>query len=305
MHDPVERRFGPILFLPGPNHGKYPFCHSLYVEGDKRVLIDPASDRVRLEALKASPGVDEVWLSHYHEDHFTNLDLFEERPFRISAVDAPNLADLESFHEAYGIRESTLRQEWSYLLETMFNFRPRTCAHPFVDGEVVDLGGVTAEVIATPGHTAGHCAFYFREPGQELGLLFLGDYDLTSFGPWYGDDCSDIAETIASVQRLRSLPARVWVAAHEQGVFEVDPGPTWDAYLAVIDRREQALSELLAEPRTLTDVVEARIVYGKPREPKSFFDWAEAATMKKHLARLEVSGDICRDGDHWVRREPF
>jgi len=270
MNDPIERRFGPILFLPGPNRGKYPFCHSLYVEGRKRVLIDPASDRVRLEALKGSPGVDEVWLSHYHEDHFTNLDLFDDRPFRISAADAPALGDMDSFHEYYGIREPGLKREWSLLLETMFNFRPRTCPHPFDDGEVVDLGGVTAEIIATPGHTIGHCAFHFKEPGQDSGVLFLGDYDLTSFGPWYGDDRSDIDATIASVRRLQDVQARVWVAAHEQGVFEVDPGPAWNTYLAVIDRRERLLMDLLVMPHTVADVVERASCMASPGSRGAF-----------------------------------
>ncbi len=297
MTDPVERRFGPLLFLPGPNRGKYPFCHSVYVEGERRVLLDPASDRVRLEALRDGPGVDEVWLSHYHEDHLTNLDLFDDRPFRISTTDAAALADLDSFNDAYGITEPTLRREWSVILETMFNFRPRRCAHPFEDGEIVDLGGVTAEIIATPGHTAGHCAFFFREPA----VLFLGDYDLTPFGPWYGDASSDIEATVASVRRLQGVEARVWIGAHEHGVFDTDPGPAWDDYLAVIDQREQQLLALLQEPRTLDGIVQAHIVYGKPREPRSFYDWAEAATMKKHLTRLEATGAVRREEERWVR----
>ena len=53
MSDLTERRFGPITFLPGPNRGKYPFCHSLYVEAERRVVIDPASDRTRLASSSA------------------------------------------------------------------------------------------------------------------------------------------------------------------------------------------------------------------------------------------------------------
>jgi len=41
------RCFGPIRFIPGENRGKYPFCHSLYIDG-VGILIDPASDRDRL-----------------------------------------------------------------------------------------------------------------------------------------------------------------------------------------------------------------------------------------------------------------
>jgi len=43
-----EKHFGPVWFIPGENKGKYPFCHSVYIEGEC-ILIDPASDRNRLE----------------------------------------------------------------------------------------------------------------------------------------------------------------------------------------------------------------------------------------------------------------
>jgi hypothetical protein len=46
-----ERCFGPVRFIPGQNNGKYPNCHSIYIEG-AGVLIDPASDRDRLIRLK-------------------------------------------------------------------------------------------------------------------------------------------------------------------------------------------------------------------------------------------------------------
>jgi glyoxylase-like metal-dependent hydrolase (beta-lactamase superfamily II) len=78
-----EKHFGPVWFIPGENKGKYPFCHSVYIEGEC-ILIDPASDRNRLEKLRATAGVKSVWLSHWHEDHFMHLDLFDDLPLWIS-----------------------------------------------------------------------------------------------------------------------------------------------------------------------------------------------------------------------------
>ena len=116
MSTPTERRFGPIRFIPGLNRGKYPFCHSLLIEADRRVLIDPASDRDRLVALDAEARIDEVWLSHYHEDHFMHLDRFEDRSLVISAPDAPALSGLDPFHDAYGIHDPALREQWTGIL---------------------------------------------------------------------------------------------------------------------------------------------------------------------------------------------
>jgi hydroxyacylglutathione hydrolase len=136
---------------------------------------------------------------------------------------------------------------------------------------------------------------FLREPG----VIFLGDYDLTPFGPWYGDAVSDIEATIASVNRLRTVPARVWVAAHEHGVFESDPGELWDRHLGIIYEREARLLDLLAVPRKMDEIVDARILYGKKREPKEFFDFGERSHMGKHLERLMRQGVvICEEGTY-------
>ena len=281
-----------MLFIPGEKGGRYPYCHSLYIEADLRVIIDPASDRERLEELSNGPGVDAVWLSHYHEDHFMHLDLFGDREMWIAERDAPALEDLERFLDFYGMTTEKEREFWRHVMREQFHFKPRRAARLFHEEEVVDLGGLTVEVIPTPGHTTGHCAFFFREPG----VLFLGDYDLTPFGPWYGDVVSDIEATIASINRLRTVPARVWVAAHEHGVFESDPGELWDRYLGVIDEREAKLLDLLAVPRKMDEIVEARILYGKEREPKEFYDFGERSHMGKHLERLMQQGlVICEE----------
>ena len=287
------KSWGPVNFIPGPNSGKYPYCHSLYIQGERKVIIDPASDREQLQALLDGPGVDLVWLSHVHEDHFMHLDLFKDKELWVGAPDAPALADLDVFLDFYGVLGGEERGFWKEIMLTQFNYQPRSVQRTFQDGEVIDLGGVTVEVLATPGHTQGHFSFYFRE--QEL--LFLGDYDLTKFGPWYGDHFSDLEATITSINRLRQCPARAWVAAHEQGVFEEEPGDLWDRYLKVIDDREAKLVDLLEQPRTMAEIIDARIMYRKKREPKEFYDFGERGHMIKHLERLMAQGRVALEGE--------
>ena len=93
-----EKNFGPVRFLPGPNNGKYPYCHSVFIEG-AGILIDPSSDRQRLEALRDMHDVNAVWLSHWHEDHFMHLDLFDDLPLAMHAADAAFLENIEAFLE--------------------------------------------------------------------------------------------------------------------------------------------------------------------------------------------------------------
>ncbi len=55
-------------------------------------------------------------------------------------------------------------------------------------------------------------------------MLFLGDYDLTRFGPWYGDVYSSIEDTIISISRLKKIPAGVMACRARNRRFRKPPG---------------------------------------------------------------------------------
>ncbi|OHD69436.1 MAG: hypothetical protein A2W19_05600 [Spirochaetes bacterium RBG_16_49_21] len=293
-----EKKFGPVLFIPGLNKGRYPFCNSIYIESHS-VLIDPASDRERLIRLKEEQGVTQVWLTHFHEDHLMHLDLFDDIPFYISEEDSVPISDINKFMDWDWFElKPDGREWWMNALEKTFNFRPRKPAGFLRGNGIFRENGVTVEVIHTPGHTPGSMSFHIKEAG----VLFLGDYDLTRFGPYYGDRYSSITDTIASIERLRQIPAHIVLTGHEQGVFE-SPGPAiWDRYVEVISKRENKLLEFLRSPRTMRDIIDEHIVYGRPREPKSFFELGERAIMKKHLELLREKGIIINDDGLYSRK---
>lgn len=293
-----EKHFDQIWFIPGENNGKYPFCHSLYIEG-AGIIIDPASDRRRLEEIRDRNGVRAVWLSHWHEDHFMHLDLFEDVPIWISRQDVPPLSDLEILLDWYGIANDGNRQYWRQLMLEQFKYRSRQPSGFLQGGERLRLGDLTVDVIATPGHTPGHMAFFFREPA----VLFIGDYDLTRFGPWYGDVHSSIEETIASLERLRQIPARVLLTSHEKGVFEEPAAELWDSYEQVIGIREERIRQALERPKTLEEIVNLYLIYGRPREPRAFYEFCERALVAKHIERLEQRGTVLRE--HRCCVDPF
>lgn len=287
-----EQNFGPVRIIPGPNKGRYPYCHSVYIE-EAGVLIDPGSDRQRLQEMKDSGEVRMIWLTHWHEDHQMHLDLFPGVPLWIGEHDAPPLQDLEFMLDWYGMTSPHLRDFFRASLREQFHFQPHFADRLLKDGELLDLGCVTAEIIHAPGHTPGHLAFYFREPQ----VLLLGDVDLTPFGPWYGDRDSSIEQTISTVEKLRNVPAKVWLTSHEQGLFTENPGGLWDDYLQVIQRRDDKLLEFLQSSPTMEEIVNAWIVYGREREPRAFYEFGERANMEKHVDCLVKKGmAVCNEG---------
>ena len=295
--NPSTVQFGPVTFISGEKGGRYPFCHSLYIE-DAGILIDPASDLNLLKPISESGRVNSVWLSHWHEDHIMYLNLFEDIPIWMHEADVPPMADLDTFIDWYiypGDKYQAIREEWRQMMVSMFNFQPRKVSRYLSDGEIIDLGCVTVEVLHCPGHSPGSLSFFFREPR----VLFLGDTDLAPFGPWYGDLYSDIDDIRQTVARLRNIPAKVWLTSHEQGVFETDPGSLWDEYLNVIQVRENKLLDFIREPRTMQEIVDQWIVYGKPKKPVEMFALIEEISMGKHLEELMRKGLVIKDEERF------
>ncbi len=290
-----ERHFGPVWFVPGENKGKYPYCHSIYIESSG-ILIDPSSDRKRLLELRNKTGVKEIWLSHWHEDHFMHLDLFDDIPLCTMEADAAPLSSIEALMNSYGLDEE-YRDNWQDLFYDTFHFKPRKPTSFLHDGEWINLNSTRVKIISAPGHTPGHMGLFFEEPN----LLFMADYDLSKFGPWYGDVGSSIEQTIDSVNKLRKIPASKWITSHEKGIFQNEPGERWDNYLHVITIRENKLLNLLKEPKTFPQIVQACIVYGKPREPKYFFEFGEKAIMKKHLEKLIKENIVFLEDGRYAR----
>lgn len=276
---PKELHFGPLWFIPGEKGGRYPFSHSLFIE-DAGIIIDPASNRERLREL-GKHKVRAVWLSHWHEDHLTYLDLFSDVPLYISKKDYPPLTDIEVFLDWYGL-EGEHRIYWHRFVMEKFHYRSREVTGFLEEDCVLKSGSLRVKLIPTPGHTPGHLAFYF----PELEIAFIGDYDLTPFGPWYGDRFSSIEDTLKSIEVLKSLNAKIYLTGHETGVFYQPGDEIWRKYVDVIFQREARLMEFLKEPRSMKEIVDACFVYGKPREPKGFFEFGEWAIMSKHLEKL-------------------
>jgi glyoxylase-like metal-dependent hydrolase (beta-lactamase superfamily II) len=296
----TDRTFGRTTVLVGEKTGKYPDGNSLLIRGRAATaVIDPSLSAGR-RAVELG-AVDLVALSHVHEDHVAGLWRFASARALAPRDDLLGLQSLEGLLTMYGyerlpgVREAVAR--WAV---EQFHYQPRPDAEPYDDGTVLDLGGTTIRAIHLPGHTRGHSALLV-EPED---VLFLGDIDLTGFGPYYGDAWSDLEAFESSLTCVRELPARVWVSFHHAGVIEERA-----TFLTKLERfggriaeREAALLAYLEEPRTLAELVAHRFLY-PPHAQWPYVDAAETRTIEQHLGRLVTANRVEPCGPStWVRR---
>ncbi|MDD5248416.1 MAG: hydroxyacylglutathione hydrolase [Rhodocyclaceae bacterium] len=155
------------------------YIWALRARGGAVAVVDPG-DAAPVLAYLAATGTQlaAILVTHHHADHCGGIDdLLARHP---APVYGPALEAIDGVDR------------------------------PLADGDQVALAGlgIEFEVLAVPGHTRGHIAYYRR------GMLFCGD---TLFGAGCGRLFEGTAATMhASLARIRALPADTQIyCAHE------------------------------------------------------------------------------------------
>lgn len=273
--------------LGGERGGKYPHGNSLLVEGaDEILVVDPS---LTVAGLADVPRADRVVNSHCHEDHLAGNHRYPAAAWHLPEADLPGIASVDGIMAIYGFDGPT-DEAFRRVIVDEFHFTPRADAVGYRDGDVFDLGGgVRVRAIHAPGHTRGHSLLHV-EPDD---VLYLGDIDLSSFGPYYGDAWSSLEDFERTLAMVRDLPARWYATFHHVGVLDGQAAfrERLDRFAAVIGRREAALLDYLAAPHTLDEIAAHRFVY-RPGDPVSFAEPVERRSMGQHVARLVTAGRV-------------
>jgi glyoxylase-like metal-dependent hydrolase (beta-lactamase superfamily II) len=289
-------RLGPVSVYPGEKSGKYPDGNQVMVRGgDTLVAFDTplVANRMGSELLDA----ELVVLGHVHEDHITGLHRLRHAPIHVHETDIAAARSWEGLARHYGYSAQVLGG-MKAMIERDFHYAPRPDAISYADGAGWDLGGgVTVRAFHAPGHTSGHCVLLV-EPGS---IAFIGDIDLSSFGPYYGDATSSLAAFRRTLAAVPDIPAKIWITSHHKGVItERETFLTLlRAFAARLDAREEAIAQHLRQrPSTLAELAAHRFVYPADRDALYYAD-AERRTIEQHLEALAVGGRIVDEGGRW------
>ena len=281
-----DRTLGAVTILTGERGGRYPHGNSMMVAGaEETLLVDPSLSLIARDSL---PFTDRVLNSHCHEDHIAGNHLYPKAPLLLHEADLPGMHSLDDMMAIYGM-SPRIAAAFREILVDDFHYVPRPDATAIRDGDVLDLGGTRVRVIHAPGHTRGHCVLHV-EPED---VVYLGDIDLSSFGPYYGDAWSSLEDFERTLADVRQIDARWYATFHHVGVVEGREAfrERIDRFAAVIGTREARLVEYLAEPRTIDEIVAHRFVY-RPGDAVPFADDVERRSMTQHLDRLLAAGRV-------------
>lgn len=183
--------------------------------GGFTAVVDPATAEGPMEAIEAGGGrLDVILNTHHHHDHIGgNAGLKARYGARVIGPEADRgrIADLDQ-----GVG----------------------------DGDRIALGPLSAEVMATPGHTAGHVSFYL----PDADALFAGD---TLFSLGCGRLFEGTPEQMwGSLERLRALPGATRLyCGHEYTQSNAAFALSVDPDNAVLKQRAAEIARLRRDGR--------------------------------------------------------
>jgi glyoxylase-like metal-dependent hydrolase (beta-lactamase superfamily II) len=285
IHDKVSVVFAEEGFTYG---------NCVLVDDDTRVLLDTGAGQALLEARPEE--VDLVINTHYHYDHIRGNDWCKRAQVKLHATEQSYLLQPETAGNV-SYWDELMPGEDPIAATVEIGIDPERVALPWPldgevkDGQVIDCGKTAFVVLHTPGHSPGHCSFYF--PGQDF--IFLGDICLTKVGPWYGEPGADTQDFIDSIDRVIALHPKIVATSHVNTVI-TNPEPILTEYRDRILKREQRiLKRIRQRPLTMQQLGEQNLIY--PEHPTAFVRYWEKAMLKKHLERLVRMGLVEMDED--------
>ncbi len=189
----------PFTMEPKPGVRIERFVQAYLMKGTRPTLVDagvaPAHDILvkELAAAGVLPEVLSLVIStHEHADHVGGNGLLKARYYLPFACHPAARRWAEDY--ALQLRERPVPNG-----ETLFG-EPIRFDRDLGDGERVDVGGLTLEVLFTPGHSPGHIALYCPEER----VLIAQDAPQPVGGlPLY----NDVPAVLASLQRLAAVAA--------------------------------------------------------------------------------------------------
>lgn len=303
----ANKKIGPIHIIQGETNSRVPYSTSLLIEGaHDTTLIDCGSGIAILNSIKTNFSVSALYLTHYHIDHVWGAYLFNEAKRYINTYDYKKLRDPYELANVNGISVLHSKEAVEKWVQTHFtegrplrpgspDYKPimGTIHHTYPYDVPLDVSGTSMIMLHLPGHTEGYCCPYFPNEG----VLFVGDFDLTSFGPWYNNCDSDIELFEHSASKTLEIDANYFITSHQKGSFDrKDYVERLKNYIDIIYRREEQTKRAIESGIPPEDLVWQEVFYFKSNhQTNPYLMESEIIGLAKHIKLLIKKGYAFED----------
>jgi glyoxylase-like metal-dependent hydrolase (beta-lactamase superfamily II) len=277
--DTVDEPVPGIRRVMADNPGPFTFKGTMsYIVGKGRVAIvdpgpnDPAHIGALLEAVR-NETVTAIFVTHTHRDHSPAVPAIKAATGATVYAEGPHRAARPLHIGEHNPLDSSGDRD----------FRPDVALK---DGEVVAGDGWTIEAVTTPGHTANHLAYAFKEQNA----LFAGDHVMGWATSIVAPPDGAMSDYMASLEKLARRAETLYFPGHGGAVRDA---PRFvHQYIHHRRAREAAiLAQLDAGEADIPALVAAIYVGLDPRLTK-----AAGLSVLAHLEDLTARGLVATDG---------
>jgi glyoxylase-like metal-dependent hydrolase (beta-lactamase superfamily II) len=249
-----------------------------YIVGRGRVAIvdpgpeDPAHAAALLDAVRGET-VTHIFVTHTHRDHSPGVPAIKQATGALVLAEGPH-RPARPLHVGEAARLDAANDT---------DFRPDRALR---DGEIVSGDGWTVEAVTTPGHTANHMAYAFREAN----VLFSGDHVMAWSTPVVAPPDGAMGDYMASLQKLAKRREPLYFPGHGPAVHNAQRFVA--AYILHRKAREAAILNRLDRGESdIPALVEAIYLNLDPRLIR-----AAGMSVLAHLEELVARGAVATDG---------
>jgi len=268
-----------VRAMVADNPGPFTYKGTIsYIVGSGSVaIIDPGPDDIGhinalLNAVRGET-VSHIFVTHTHRDH-------SPAAAQIKAATGAKVYAQGPHRPARPLHTGEVRRlDASNDLE----FLPDVALG---DGETVTGSGWTLQAVATPGHTANHMAYAFKEAD----LLFAGDHVMAWSTTIVAPPDGAMSDYMASLQKLARRSEPLYLSGHGAPVRDA---PRYVQYLIRHRQAREAsiLHRLAKSAADIPTIVRAVYIGLDPR-----LVGAAALSVLAHLEELVARGAVATEG---------
>ena len=277
--DRVQEMAPGVRAIVADNPGPFTYKGTIsYIVGRGQVaIIDPGPDDAAhiaalLDAVRGET-VTHIFVTHTHRDH-------SPAAAKVKAVTGAKVFAQGPHRSARPLHTGEVRRLDA---SADLDFRPDIA---LADGEIVSGAGWTLQAVATPGHTANHMAFAFKESN----LLFAGDHVMAWSTTIVAPPDGAMTDYMASLRKLARRSEPLYLSGHGAPVREAP------RYVQHLIRHRQAretsiLHRLAKGEADIPTIVRAVYIGLDPR-----LIGAAALSVLAHLEELVARGAVVTEG---------
>jgi glyoxylase-like metal-dependent hydrolase (beta-lactamase superfamily II) len=234
--------------------------------------LDAAHSQALLDAVRGET-VTHIFVTHTHRDHSPGVPAIKAATGALVLAEGPHRAS----------RPLNVGEAPRLDASNDTDFRPDRA---LADGEVVSGNGFTIEAVTTPGHTANHMAFAFKEAN----LIFSGDHVMAWSTPVVAPPDGAMSDYMASLAKLAKRAEPVYLPGH--GAMVRDAPNFVQHYIRHRQGREASILHRLGKGEAdIPTIVRAVYIGLDPRLVR-----AAGLSVLAHLEDLVTRGVVKTEG---------